>query len=64
MLCMTGDTLKYFYTILLRFVLENFENLSKQGPYLEQKVNNKKSKEKKIDIIDDFEANFCSTAGV
>ena len=39
---MTGDILKYFYTILLQFLLENFENLSKthKWAYLDQKVNN------------------------
>ena len=28
-LCMTGDNLKYFYTILLPLLEENFEKLSK-----------------------------------
>ena len=44
-LCMTGDNLKYFYTILLPLLEENFEKLSKtqKMPYLYQNVDNKKS---------------------
>ena len=46
-LCMTGDNLKYFYTILLPLLEENFEKLSKtqKMPYLYQKVDNKKSED-------------------
>ena len=44
-LCMAGNNLKYFYTILLPLLEENFEKLSKtqKMPYLYQKVDNKRS---------------------